>query len=71
MAGQVPGLRGLEYHRGAPGGEDRKKGPVRAVGSGLGVAVNRPKPIAQVETTDELRFPTGMGELDRVLGGEP
>ena len=26
-------------------------------------------PIADLETTAELRFPTGMGELDRVLGG--
>jgi DNA repair protein RadA/Sms len=25
--------------------------------------------MSQVETTDELRFSTGMGELDRVLGG--
>ena len=29
----------------------------------------RPQPIGQVETTDELRFGTGMKELDRVLGG--
>ncbi len=28
-----------------------------------------PKSMSEVETTDELRFPTGMGELDRVLGG--
>ncbi len=26
-------------------------------------------PIAEIDTTDEIRFPTGMGELDRVLGG--
>ena len=38
-------------------------------GSALGVAVNRPKAMNEIETTDELRFPTGMGELDRVLGG--
>ena len=38
-------------------------------GSALGVPMSRPTPIGQVETTDELRFPTGMGELDRVLGG--
>ncbi|MFS6555908.1 AAA family ATPase, partial [Parabacteroides distasonis] len=25
--------------------------------------------MKEVETTDELRFATGMGELDRVLGG--
>ena len=35
----------------------------------MGVAVNRPRTMAEVETTDELRFQTGMGELDRVLGG--
>lgn len=28
-----------------------------------------PRPIHEVETTDELRFETGMSELDRVLGG--
>ncbi len=37
--------------------------------SGLGIARNHPKPIREVETTDELRFDTGMNELDRVLGG--
>ena len=31
--------------------------------------MSRPRPIAQVETTHELRFETGMRELDRVLGG--
>ena len=31
--------------------------------------LNRPKPMAEVETTDELRFETGLSELDRVLGG--
>ena len=39
------------------------------VGSGVGVALNRPRPMAEVETTDALRFSTGVGELDRVLGG--
>lgn len=29
----------------------------------------KPQRITQVDTGDELRFPTGMGELDRVLGG--
>ena len=28
-----------------------------------------PKSIAEVDTGDEIRFSTGMGELDRVLGG--
>lgn len=46
----------------------RSSGSVRS-GSSLGVAINRPKPMSEVEVTDELRFNTGMGELDRVLGG--
>lgn len=29
----------------------------------------RPRPLGEVETTNELRFETGMSELDRVLGG--
>jgi len=41
----------------------------RMVGSALGVPVRKATPISEVETTDELRFHTGMGELDRVLGG--
>jgi len=46
----------------------KRTSPVKG-GSTLGVAVNRPRPMREVETTDELRFTTGMGELDRVLGG--
>ena len=26
-------------------------------------------PIAELDTAQEIRFPTGMDELDRVLGG--
>ena len=37
--------------------------------SGLGGPVNMPKPMSEIELGDELRFSTGMGELDRVLGG--
>ena len=37
--------------------------------SGLGVAINRPRLMADIETTDALRFSIGVGELDRVLGG--
>ena len=29
----------------------------------------RPRRLKEVETTEEIRFPTGMAELDRVLGG--
>lgn len=50
-----------------PAQDSRKKAAApRTAGS---VSLNRPKALAQVETTDELRFETGMSELDRVLGG--
>lgn len=34
-----------------------------------GIGINRPRALREVETTNELRFETGMSELDRVLGG--
>ena len=37
--------------------------------SGLGGPVSMPRPMSEIELGDELRFSTGMGELDRVLGG--
>ena len=46
----------------------KRSGPVKG-GSVTGVAINRPRPMKEIETTNELRFATGMGELDRVLGG--
>lgn len=36
---------------------------------GASVGFARPRLISDVETTNELRFETGMNELDRVLGG--
>jgi len=52
---------------------ETKKAPVKSGRSaGLpvgGGGLNRPKRISEVEATDELRFATGMAELDRVLGG--
>ncbi len=50
--------------------EPKSKAP-RSTSGRREVAVGfaRPRPIREVETTDELRFETGMSELDRVLGG--
>ena len=50
-------------------GPTKKTSGSRGKGSALGVPVRQPQRISEVETTDELRFCTGMGELDRVLGG--
>lgn len=41
-----------------------------AAGAGVGSSGHRtPKHLSEIEMTDEIRFTTGMGELDRVLGG--
>ena len=34
-----------------------------------GTALRRARPVTDLEPDGEIRFPTGMGELDRVLGG--
>ena len=40
-----------------------------AVKAGAGALRNRPCPITELDSQEEIRFSTGMGELDRVLGG--
>ena len=47
--------------------KDVKKKAAASASAGLGI--RRPRPMAEVEAVDELRFNTGMNELDRVLGG--
>ena len=45
-------------------------GPGRSARSRSGgVAAARPQRLGAVEATDVARLPTGIGELDRVLGG--
>jgi len=48
-----------------PSADNRKK----TAAASFSHSVRFPKPLAEVEATDELRFYTGMNELDRVLGG--
>ncbi len=45
--------------------------PTTAKGNPVSVAVTsvRPKRLREIQTDEALRFSTGMGELDRVLGG--
>lgn len=45
--------------------EDRRS----AVQGPRGVSLKKPVLLSEVDITEELRFDTGMGELDRVLGG--
>ena len=48
-----------------PAADPKKK----ASPAGFSPVTRRPKPLAEVDAADELRFHTGMNELDRVLGG--
>lgn len=67
-AGQCPSCRAWNTLVEQPV-ETKKKASGASGGTLRNTTFNRPKPIAQVETTNELRFNTGMSELDRVLGG--
>ena len=40
-----------------------------AARTSVGKAVSKPVPIPELDSEDEIRFSTGIGELDRVLGG--
>ncbi len=44
------------------------RGSGRAAGRGI-PGVRRACPVTDLRADEEIRFPTGMGELDRVLGG--
>ena len=33
------------------------------------LTVRQARPVTKLQSDEEIRFPTGMGELDRVLGG--
>ena len=41
----------------------------RGGGAASAQPAQRPRPITELPGGEEIRFPTGMGELDRVLGG--
>ena len=47
---------------------EKPAAPGRPKSAPVGLS-RRPQPISQVDTDAEIRFSTGMGELDRVLGG--
>lgn len=46
-----------------------KPSPVSKAGSTAGKLSRKPQKLSQVSCADEIRFSTGIGELDRVLGG--
>ncbi len=46
-----------------------EKAPARVAAKNTPLSASRPLRLSEVETTQELRFSSGMSELDRVLGG--
>ena len=69
-AGQCPACRAWNTIVEQPAEPKKKSGAAKAAeGRGGSLRLNRPKPMDGVEATTELRFETGMSELDRVLGG--
>ena len=48
---------------------ERPKGPGTGASVRVGMTRRRACPVTDLTADEEIRFPTGMGELDRVLGG--
>ena len=69
-AGQCPACKAWNTLVERPA-ESKKKSAASASGGGLRTGRSRPRPMGEVETTQELRFATGMSELDRVLSASP
>ena len=67
-AGQCPSCRAWNTLVEQPA-ETKKKTVATSKSGGALRSINRPRLMSEVETTHELRFETGMNELDRVLGG--
>ena len=67
--GQCPMCKEWNTISEQPAEPKKKQGGGAASAGARRPGISRPKSIAEVETTHELRFETGMSELDRVLGG--
>ena len=48
---------------------ERPKGTGKGASVRVGMTRRRACPVTNLTADEEIRFPTGMGELDRVLGG--
>lgn len=67
--GQCPGCREWNTLEEAPAEINLPGSSTGRSGASRGRAKAEPMPLSGVDLTDELRFTTGLGELDRVLGG--
>lgn len=67
--GQCPGCREWNTLEEAPAEINLPGSSTGRSGASRGRAKAEPQPLSGVDLTDEIRFTTGLGELDRVLGG--
>jgi len=67
--GQCPACKSWNSLVEQPSEAKRKSGGEKRASAIHGISMHRPKAMEDVETTDQLRFATGLKELDRVLGG--
>lgn len=67
MAGPLPCLRRVEYH--GPEHTEKPAAAGKARPVSLLDGTRKPKTLSEVDIQTEIRFSTGIGELDRVLGG--
>ena len=63
--GQCPACGSWNTLVEAPAASKNKSGSAKA----SAVRLSRARPINDIDTQEEIRFSTGIGELDRVLGG--
>ena len=67
--GQCPACKKWNTMVEAPSEASVKGRSGAAKAAGAAPLRNRPRPITELDAGEEIRFSTGMGELDRVLGG--
>ena len=66
-AGQCPACGAWNTVTEAP--DKSKSAGKRASAVSPGIRIRKARPMSELSEEEEVRFPTGMGELDRVLGG--
>ncbi|MEG1857133.1 MAG: DNA repair protein RadA [Pseudoflavonifractor sp.] len=68
-SGQCPGCRAWNTMVEQPAEAKKRAASASNSSAARQSGTGRPRSLSEVETTTELRFETGMSELDRVLGG--
>lgn len=67
--GQCPGCRAWNTMTEQPVEPKKKSGGSLSAARPVRVSTHRPQLVSELTTMEEIRVPTGLAELDRVLGG--